>query len=64
MNTRINKAIKELYEVVKEESLEEDVAFEMFINCEGYTHSFQVRTPDQLESAGISMRNIKGDWVK
>lgn len=61
---RIEKLMTELYKAVKEESSKDVVEFEFFMNCEGYNYSVQTRTPEELENAGISMRNVKGEFIK
>jgi len=36
----------------------------VFFNCEGYDVTQTHRTADNLKESGISMRNVKGEWIK
>ena len=36
----------------------------VFFNCEGYDVTQTHRTAENLKESGISMRNVKGEWIK
>ena len=63
MTARINNAVKELIDAVRSESDSTVVSFELFINhCESVIET-NVKDPAGLRRQGISMRNIKGEWI-
>ena len=60
--TKTDEAILKLVEAVKEETGEYVVSFEFYYsNYERYI-TINCKTPEQLK--GISMKNIKGRWIK
>ena len=34
------------------------------VNCEGYSTEIQERIPESLKREGISMRNLKGEFIE
>ena len=64
MNDAIHKAIENLHDVLNSELSNTCVHVEVSINCHGYEMQTRTKTKDQLKLEGISMKNIKGEWVK
>lgn len=64
MHIEIKDAISELVKTLKI-YLDDDVAtFELFVNSEGYETKIGHRDGDDLEQNGISMKNLRGEWIK
>jgi len=61
---KIQQAIDNLENVLREHSADTVTTFNVFINCEGREVKVGSRTPDQLKAQGISMRNLKGEFIK
>ena len=64
MTARIDNAIKELIEALRQESPQEMTSFRLFLNCEESYIETTERTPEQLKESGISMRNLRGKFIK
>jgi len=64
MDIEIKDAIEELVGILKIYAPEDCVAFELFVNSEGSEAKFRHRNPKELKENGITMKNLKGDWVK
>ena len=64
MTPKIQEALKELHLVLNEELGNNVVACRIFISDHEYQFSAESRTPADLKSNGISMKNIKGEWIK
>lgn len=64
MTKRINKKLEELKEVIKQELDDDVTAVKIFINAQGVDMNIYHRTPEELRREGISMRNIKGDFIE
>jgi hypothetical protein len=64
MTPRIENAIKSLVDALREESDEQMVSFKLFVNCQEYDVETLQRTPVQLKDQGISMRNLRGNFIK
>ncbi len=64
MNTGMVEAANNLIEIVREESSYEDVSFDLFVNCYGYNIRINSRTPEDLKRQGISVKNLKGEFIK
>jgi len=64
MKTEIQKKINELHAALKEHASNEAVTFSLFINCEEVRVEIAQRTYEQLNSGGISMRNLRGEFIK
>jgi len=60
---KIQIAIDNLESVIREHSANTVTTFNVFINCEGREVKINNRTHEQLKAQGISMRNIKGDFI-
>ena len=59
MQEKIDDFVKQ----IREESENTVVSFSIFINCEGYEITVKNRTPEDLKKAGISMCNLKGNFI-
>ena len=64
MSEKINNAIESLVEALREESPEYMVTFKLFVNCEERRIETSERTPEQLKAQGISMMNLRGEFIK
>jgi hypothetical protein len=49
---------------IREESEDTVTSFSIFINCQGYTLKVNNRTPEDLKRDAISMRNLKGEFIR
>ena len=63
MNARITIAIDNLVNALREESPAFVTTFDLFVNCEEHVVKTSERTPEQLKAAGISMRNLRGQFI-
>lgn len=63
MTANIQTAIDNLVDALRKESPERMIAFRLFVNCEERVIETTERTPAELKSAGISMRNLRGDFI-
>ncbi len=63
VSEKIEHALKNLRDVFQEEAHEHCVGVTVFINSEGYEIKYRMQTPGSLRRAGISMRNLRGEWV-
>jgi hypothetical protein len=64
MTEQLAQALEQLRNVLQAEAHEHCVAVRVFFNSEGYEIEHQARTPSGLQRDGISMRNLRGEWVK
>ena len=62
--SRLEKAILELQEAVKESSYYTTTIFTVHITGRGYEIDIKNRMPEGLSRDRVSMRNIKGDFIK
>lgn len=63
MNQDIKEAINNLQELISDYAEKDCTSIKLFFNCEGLELTINKRTPDQLNAAGISMRNVRGEWI-
>jgi hypothetical protein len=63
MTSKITEAINTLVDALREESPEQMTTFRLFVNCEERIVETSERTPEQLKKAGISMRNLRGNFI-
>lgn len=64
MTEQLAQALKNLRDVLQAEAHEHCVGVNVFFNSEGYEIEYRTRTPGSLAREGISMRNLRGGWVK
>jgi hypothetical protein len=64
MTTKINGKLEELKEVIKQELDDNVTSVNIFINAQGVDMKVCHITPEELKREGISIRNIKGDFIK
>jgi hypothetical protein len=64
MTPKVQDAIEQLHEVLKEECGSNVTACNVFISSHEYRYEVDTKSPAQLKSDGISMRNIRGEWIK
>ena len=61
---KINAAIANLRIALEENTDDACVSVRLFFNSEGYELTEEIRLPDELKRSGISMRNLRGDFIK
>lgn len=64
MHPEIEKKIAELSDALTRHAPHDAVSFRLFVNCEEVEATLTTRTGAQLKKAGISMRNIAGDFIQ
>ena len=64
MNQDIREKINELQEAIFDYGDNDCVSINLFFNCEGLELKVNKRTADQLAQQKISMRNVKGEFIK
>lgn len=64
MHPEIEKKIAELSDALTRHAPHEAVSFQLFVNCEEVKATLKTRTGAQLKKAGISMRNIAGNFIQ
>lgn len=63
MSEQLAQALKNLRDVLQQETNNHCVGVSVFFNNVGYEIEYKTRTPDSLQRDGISMRNLRGEWV-
>ena len=64
MSSELIEALKHLRDILQEETAEHCVGVNVFFNSQGYELEYRTRSPDSLKRDGISMRNMRGDFIK
>lgn len=64
MSEQLAQALKNLRDILQAESHEHCTSVSVFFNCQGYKIEHNTRTPGGLKRDGISMRNLRGDFIK
>lgn len=64
MSEDLQKALENLREILQRECNKRTVSVCIFVNSQGCEISYTLRSPESLKRDGISMRNIKGDFIK
>lgn len=64
MNDKIQEALEALHDVLMKELGSNAVAVRVFISDHEYTFEVETKSPAQLKSDGVSMKNICGNWIK
>lgn len=64
MNPEIQSAIDNLVSALRTNSPPTATAFDLFANHSEVEVRFHSRTPEGLKIDGISMRNLKGEFIK
>ncbi len=60
----VYEKIGELQRLLIENCSDETVSVRIFFNCEGFQTEHTTRTPESLKRDEISMRNLKGEFIK
>lgn len=63
MTPKIDAAMSALIEALHEEAPDQMVSFNLFVNCESWNLETAFRSAEYLEKAGISMRNLRGEFI-
>ena len=64
MNTEVNEAIDNLIAVVRRNSSYQDTYFKLFFNASESVVEVASRSPEDLKRDGISMKNLRGEFIK
>ena len=64
MNEKVQEAVEQLHKVLNEEMGSNVVGFKLFISGSECDFEVMTRSPAQLKSSGISMKDIRGNWIK
>lgn len=64
MTENIQKAIADLHDLLNEELGNNVVSCRIFISSSERHFEVDTKSPAQLKGDGISMKNIKGEWIK
>ena len=64
LGEKIEQKLKELRDLCVFGASNETASVSFFLNSEGWNTEIQKRSADSLKRDGISMRNIKGEWIK
>ncbi len=64
MNKKINELAEQLRQEIIKESSDRTVFVSLNINFQGCNFEIEQRTPYSLKMEGISMRNLKGVFIK
>jgi hypothetical protein len=63
MSARIEDLKAKLRQAFRDEMSEETVEVVLTLNAYGFYTNIRQRSADGLKDEGISMRNLKGDWI-
>ena len=63
MTDRLSEALKQVRDILQEEDHEHCAAVDVTFNSQGYELNYRMRSPGGLKRDGISMRNLKGDFI-
>ncbi len=64
MISAIEQKLKELRELCQLGASKETVHISFNLNVYGWDTKIRERTPESLKDEGISMKNLKGDWIE
>jgi hypothetical protein len=64
MTERIKLKIDELVALLKEDLSKNATSFKLFVNCEEVSYTVNERGAKDLKKAGISMRNVSGEFIE
>ena len=64
LGEQIEEKLKELRELCLFEANDETVHISFNLNSQGWSTEITERNHQSLLNDGISMRNIKGEWIK
>jgi hypothetical protein len=60
----LQELTQEYVRKVREFSGQNDSAFRLFVNCNGFETSWETKDPGQLKKDSVSMRNLNGKWIE
>jgi len=64
MNIELETKIEELIALLQTTAPDKTVSFSLFVNAIEHETNFCYRLPKELKLAGISMRNLAGNFIK
>jgi len=60
----MEELIDDFIKTLKEKSSSTVISVQIFVSGSGSEIVIKKRTPEELRRNGISMRNLKGEWIK
>lgn len=64
MDKEIEKQLNLLVALIADRAPEDCTSCNIFINCQGTNVEYSRRTAESLKKDGISMRNLRGDFIR
>jgi len=64
MTSQLSDALKGLRDILQEDAHKHCVAVNVFFSSNGYEIEYKMRSPGGLSRDGVSMRNIRGEWIE
>lgn len=64
MTPNIQAIVNVLVSTIRQESPNTAVSFRLFLNSQEVITEISERYPDQLKEQGISMKNLRGEFIK
>lgn len=64
MTPNIQTLINLLVDAIRKETSDKTVSFRLFVNSQEVVTEFSERFPEQLKEEGISMKNLRGEFIK
>jgi hypothetical protein len=64
MHPEIKLAVDELVKVLRSYSDKDISGFTLFVNSESFEITLNVRSGKDLVQSGISMKNLRQEWIK
>lgn len=64
MNDEIQKALEAFHAVLNKELGSNAVSASIFISSHEYNFEVKTKSPAQLKGQGVSMKDIRGNWIK
>jgi hypothetical protein len=63
MNSQLEEIVAKFVDDVRKLSSYEAVHFELLVGTNEHDLAFKYKLPEHLKRDGISMRNLKGEWI-
>ena len=63
MTNVLSEALEHLRDVLQSEAHEHCYAVDILVDSKGYHIGYRMRTPGSLKRDGLSMQNLRGEWI-
>lgn len=60
----MEELIDDFIQKIREKSSSTVTSIQIFVGCSNSEIVINKRTPEELRRNGVSMRNLKGEWIK